>query len=43
MVLEVRVTLVALDAAIYWTTEKATFSSTVFIGLVVAGPGLGWF
>ena len=43
MVLQVRVPLVALYAAIYWATEKATFFSTLFIGLVVAALGYGYF
>lgn len=37
MVLEVRVMLGALYAAIYWATETAIFSGTLFISLVVAG------
>ena len=41
MVLEVRVMLVALYAAIDWATETAIFSGTLFISLVVAGRRFG--
>jgi len=41
MVLEVRMLLVALYAAIYW--EKAAMFSFLFIGLVIAALGFGCF